>query len=633
MASTIAHEAACRAWALATGCISSVNDGIQSRYGDMLIEWIGGVSPGMCVNMCVRNDIQREGKSWWCDMSCFLAESVDAGLIRIGLGLLGSLVRVDGSSMDLGRVLEVCLHVAQYVYGMDVCMDALGVVGQVMSVDPERMYSRNNGRVVGLFVSRLLTDEEQDEGVLVGGCVCALRAHPVATLGTLKEHVRALKITQERAKTILMACVRHAYGLVAEYEPDVEIPHHGMMSMLEKAVKMLGGLPLVECQNIMQELVLFIPTDVEEAERIREVMARLASQVCVVEGQAPGAKKDMEEGELVLANAPHTSVEGIVPVKVSKTLKIAGLPDSVTTDVVKTTCDAFTGIQYVKREGSCVLVTCTSMPGAVRCYEAMYTRGTQFWAVAGYDGATQVDLCSVGSSLYLLMEGVTDVEQEDAIKRVLGEGGVVAPSSLIPIHVGVVGVILCFESIQDTDGAFACLGGVEEPAKRERDAIDSIDVLEDTQGKKPRLEEYKEKPPEDDALWSGRILRNTQVQCDVHARSFKGKTVIDWPNDIEVNQRVDVQYVCSTLMTSVSEQDVHLAVVYPADEGNAQGLLGFDAYLRGKKRAGVALLPPQRSMKKRTLYLIPVSDHVCISLRIDPREVPSPGIIGMVVDQ
>ena len=563
-------------------------------------------------------------------MSCVLAENVDARLVRVGLGLIGSLVRVDGSRMDLGRVLEVCLHVAQYVYGMDVCMDALAVVGQVVSMDPERMYSRHDGRVVGLFVSRLLTDEEQDEGVVVGGCVCALWAHPVSTLGTLTEHVRTSKVTKERSKACLMACVGHAYGFVAEYEPDVGIPQHGITSVLEKAVKMLGGLPLVECQNIMQELILLIPTGIEEGERIREVMARLASQACVVEGQAPDTMKDMEEGELVLANAPHTSVEGIVPVKVSKTLKIVGLPDYVTTDVVKATCDAFTGIQSVTREGPCVFVTCTSMPGAVRCYEAMYTRGTQFWAAAGYDGATQVDLCSVGSSLYLLMEGVKDVEQEDAIKRVLEEGGVVAPSSLIPIHVGVVGVILCFESIQDTDGAFACLGGVEELGKRERDAID---VLEDNQGKKPRLEEHKEKPVKDGALWSGRILRNTQVQCDVHAKLLKGKTVIDWPNDIEVNQRVDVQYVCSTLMTSVSEQAVHLAVVYPAHEGSEQGLLGFDAYLRGKKRAGVALLPPQRSMKKRTLYLIPVSDHVCISLRIDPREVPSPGIIGMVVDQ
>ena len=49
MASTIGHEAACRAWALASGCISSVNDGIQSTYEDMLIQWIGGVSPGMYV--------------------------------------------------------------------------------------------------------------------------------------------------------------------------------------------------------------------------------------------------------------------------------------------------------------------------------------------------------------------------------------------------------------------------------------------------------------------------------------------------------------------------------------------------------------------------------------------------------
>lgn len=53
MASTIGHEAACRAWALASGCISSINDGMQSTYGDMLIRWIGGVSPGMYVRVCV----------------------------------------------------------------------------------------------------------------------------------------------------------------------------------------------------------------------------------------------------------------------------------------------------------------------------------------------------------------------------------------------------------------------------------------------------------------------------------------------------------------------------------------------------------------------------------------------------
>ena len=93
----------------------------------------------------------------------------------------------------------------------------------------------------------------------------------------------------------------------------------------------------------------------------------------------------------------------------------------------------------------------SSMPGVARCYDAIYTRGAEFWSSVGFDGGPQVDLCSVESSSCIFMQGVKDVEHEDAIARVLEQGGIESPSSLLSLHVGIPGVILCFERAEDAE--------------------------------------------------------------------------------------------------------------------------------------------------------------------------------------
>jgi len=553
--------------------------------------------------------------------------------------MLGSLVKNETHGDDVEfveRVLKACNRViADSSYGMDVCMEGLNTCCIAMSVNPGVLCPLNDGRDVGECVTRLLTG--MDEGVCVEGYVRALGAHPVATLRTLGNLLTDSKITKERGKACLMACMDHAYRYVAEHEPGIGIPYQGMTSVMEQVFGRLQGHFLVECQNIVQEIMGLVPLEAGQGERIREVMARVGCLDTVSPSHDGMMMKDMEEGELFIQNAPDDArmmIEDIVPVRVSKTLKVYDLPETVSCDALRDACDAFTGIQAVTRDEADVYITCTSMPGVARCYEAIYTRGAEFWSSVGFDGVPQVDLCSVESSSCIFMQGVKDVEHEDAIARVLEQGGIESPSSLLSLHVGIPGVILCFERAEDADDAYRYLGGVD--GKRERDEVSP----DDHERKKARTMVQQE-----EEAWSGRVLRNKQLQCAVYARPLKdttngtkkdedGHVGIDWPEDIEVNQRVDVQYVCGTLVSSVPKDAVNVFIVYPQrGEENEKGLVGFDAYLRGKGRAGVASLTPLDGMQKRTLYLIPISDHVCYTLGIDSKELPRVAILGMVVEQ
>lgn len=621
-------------------------------------------------------------------------------LVRVCVRLLGSLVT---DSMDVSRVLRVCVRVVHAwieskemqddSWTVEASLEALDACSRVIAVDPEKLYHTEEGdtmrRAVEYFLDTMimsikhLENGRDHETYVVRGFVTSLGAHPVAALDTLTSLVKSKRIGDSIAKACLMGCVDHAYRFVAEYEPDLAMPREGTTSVLENAVCAFGGLSMADCQRKIQELMVLVPISVEEGSRLHEVIARLTEHVLMMKRAkkkseeelgsmekslgATGkescvneiALKDFEEGEL-LVSAYNTdanknrrvkdNIEGIIPIKVSKTLKVMGLSDSMPTRAVWDACDKFTGVKEVerdKKDRTCMYVTCTSMPGAVRCYEAMFTRGRQFWEDLDdqWNGVPQVDLapCSsqtASTSTFIFMPGVEDVEQEEKIKGILKQANVALPTSLTPLNVGMKGVILSFETAKDAENAFASLGGIEERptsdidvdhAKQSKRDREDVQALEENERKKHRSDEQ--------IVWSGQILRNKQRQCFVHARLVEpahndlrdiDDAPFDWPDNLEVNQRADIKYICNTLISSVPRNNVLPALICPANQESEKGLAGFDAYLRGKNRAGVVFLPEVR-MYKKTLYLVPISDDVCHKLDIDSRNISLPAIIGMIV--
>ena len=537
------------------------------------------------------------------------------------------------------------------------CVEALNGIGRIDGgVLQEDVLSK--------FVAMLMRVEEAEERRK--GFAAALRACPRVSLKILCDMVNRKNIDDIEGKAgecVMASVVDDSMLLVSEYEPDLVM--HGTVtnSVLESSIDRYGDATmLADCQRYMQALMVNI--SVNDTESVKGVMDRLTKRAFqrvklgVADDEVDIDKEvvldDMEEGELLdsvpVIAAPlgveNGSITGIVPKKIVHGIEIRGLPELVDLSVIRADCDKFTGVKDVVRqeEGSVVTVMCTSMPGTVRCYEAMCTRAEAFWSIGGLEKAPKVELAAYSEAVdagmnvkhvHILLPGVEHAEQEDTIKETLREAHIEMPSSLTPLNVGMKGLILSFDKDVSVNMAFACLGGVEEEKeslKRSRDAADTTDEA--------HAKREKRDPPETLGQWSGQIIRNKQLQCSVVAsvadgslssNAYGATEPLEWPQSLEVNQRADVKYLCDTLFPSTDARHKQMILFQPLQEADEKGLDSFDQYLRQKQRAGVVFLPPLSSASQRTMYLIPVTDDVCYRLQINRHRIPWPSMIGIVV--
>lgn len=538
------------------------------------------------------------------------------------------------------------------------CVEALNGIGRIEGGALQE-------HVLSKFMVMLMSLQGAEERRQ--GFIAALRACPGVALKILCDIVNRKDIDSVEKKAgecVMTSVMDDSMLLVSEYEPDLVTHGAVVNSVLESIIDRHGHeTMLAECQRYMQALMVNV--SVNDTESVKRVMDRLTKKVFqrVKLGVADDgvdldkdlALDDMEEGELLdtvpVTAAPrgveNGSIQGIVPKKIVHGIEIHGLPESVDSSVIRDDCDKFTGVKDVVRqkEGSMVTVMCTSMPGTVRCYEAMCTRAEAFWSIGGLEETPQVELASYTRAVeagahvkhvHILLPGVEHAEQEDTIKETLREANIEIPSSLTPVNVGMKGLILSFDNDESVNMAFACLGGVEEEReslKRSRDAADTVDEAN------PKRE--RRGPSETMGQWSGQIIRNKQLQCSVIATIADGSLSShaygapepqEWPQSLEVNQRADVKYLCDTLFPSTDASHKQIALFQPLQEADEKGLNGFDQYLRQKQRAGVVFLPPiAPSTSQRTMYLIPVIDDVCYRLQIDRHKIPWPSMIGIVV--
>jgi hypothetical protein len=596
-------------------------------------------------------------------------------LARATVRLVGSLVEQAGFSDKASAVVDCLTHVvdAYYQQGvmkdsleLSIVLEALNGIQKAISVSPVELYQEQDhiAAWVGDFVERVLTDQDGESEMVKSVFVAAMKAHPYVVLCRLNNVMKSSR----HGKVCFLAAMGHGY-IVSEYEKDISLPSLGLTSVLERAIDNFNGLMMADCQRLVQSIMVLVSLSSEEEKRVHEVVSRMTGKILskkhaaivstdemnqdiqdIVEKQEHGAIPDFEEGELLDSvyksaskNANRNvqdSIEGIVPRRICQSLVVEGIPESADLDEIRRMCDKFSGVKGVSRDAqSAVHVVCTSMPGAVRCFEAMYTRGIKFWScsedlietpvVSFADSESDVPGC------FLLMAGVEHVEQEDKIKEVLKKASCNLPQSLIPINTNVQGVILCFEKDLDARKAYTSLGGVEETnSKRQREVADP----EGRAAKKERWD-VGDSRSKNDIQWTGEILRNKQSQCFVVARpllnsrfSFDPEDQVSWPRALEVNQRADVKYLQQTLFVSKQVQVTSLTYMYPSRPEDASGLQSFNQYLLGKGRAGVVFLPSS-SRGQQTLYLMPLTDNLCYDLGINKNQFVEPCTIGITVNK
>ena len=596
-------------------------------------------------------------------------------LSRATVRLVGSLVEQPGFSEKASTVVDCLTHVvnAYYQQGvavdslqLDIVLEALNGIQKAISVNPVELYKEQDHIAVwvGDFVERVLTDQNGESETVKNVFVAAMKAHPFAVLRGLNNVMK----TARHGKVCFLAAMDHGY-IISEYENDISLPSVGFKSILERSIDNVNGLMMADCQRLVQSIMVLVSLSSEEEKRVHEVVSRMTGKILskkqaaivsihqknqevqgTVKEQEVGAIQDFEEGELLDSvyksaskNANRNvqdSVEGIVPKKICQALVVEGIPESADLDAIRNTCDKYCGVKGVSRDAQCAVhVVCTSMPGAVRCFEAMYTRGIKFWPfsealvetpiVSFADSESDVPCC------FLLMAGVEHVEQEDKIKEVLRKASCTLPQTMIPINTSVQGVILCFEKDLDARKAYTSLGGVEETnPKRQRED-------EDTEGRVAKKERWDvgDARSKNDIQWTGEILRNKQSQCFVVAKPVPNSRLsvgqvdqMNWPRALEVNQRADVKYLQQTLFASKQIKVETLTYLCPSRPEDASGLQSFNQYLLGKGRAGVVFLPPS-SVGQQTLYLIPLTDNLCYDLGLDKNQFAEPCTIGITVNK
>ena len=362
---------------------------------------------------------------------------------------------------------------------------------------------------------------------------------------------------------------------------------------------------------------------------------------------------NFEEGELLVSVTAHDAdmrrrrevkreVVGVVPKAVGCGVVVRGLKTkagdaagdgAITSEFIRQQCDAFAAVKSVCVLGdggdATYVITMTSMVGAVRCFEAMCTRERRFWGKVGdrLVGVPEVSLVEgEGSHTGLLLEGVESIEQEERVKEMLEEKGLKQPNSWVPVGcpgAGVKGVVICFESEQNGLRAFEGLGGApaapapapapapspvseaagtvtappaEDPKKR-----GIAGVEEGSGGGPPKRAKVQSTQPAQSAQSKVvyAVSRNKQIQGNFVVQVLDDGPPFDvnWPETLEASQRVDIKYL-TTLFAS--NPRMRVGALWPAEERDAAGLQGLDAYLRQKGRAGVVVLD-----RRTTIYLIP----------------------------
>lgn len=591
-------------------------------------------------------------------------------------------------------IVEVISSVFGYLRGLRVqFVHATNERGVDASTNPVvDMTQRSIGSAVrGYVKSRYLSPQ---------GYVRAVQLYPAVALQSLLEvcaHEDGLAHSENRTngKACLLACVddRERFGGVIRHAPDVLAAGESEMmsssnSPLESALEVYAYEDVSDCHRMLQQLsVCFELGGLDKGlvggaiERLtRRVLGRKNKEDVAVIMQE--AVENFEEGELLVSVCKSDAdvrrkskgvdqVAGMVPRRIGCGMVVRGLVlgsdgrgspalphgEVIGEELVRRCCDTFAAVKRVmrlKREADVkgidmgsFLVEMTSMPGAVRCYEAMCTRERRFW---GDIGARLVDVPGVemmgpdqGAGYQgLFLEGVESIEQEDLVKEMLDEKSLPRPSSWVPVGAGVKGVVLCFQSEEDGKIVFKGLGGVinddeekfgrfeersqwaaNDPHNGTKRAHNNDDV--DNSSKRARTSPVPPKPSK--TIY--KLLRNRQYQGSFIAEPLDGAGPLDggWPDTLDASQRVDINYLYNSLFPSSS--NLRIGALWPSEESDGDGLRRFDGYLRQKGRAGVVV------MGRRTLYLIPSTPEACTCLGIGKfyGDNPCSAMICVLVDE
>ena len=386
---------------------------------------------------------------------------------------------------------------------------------------------------------------------------------------------------------------------------------------------------------------------------------------------------NFEEGELLVSVTAHDAdmrrrrevkreVVGVVPKAVGCGVVVRGLKTkggdaagdgAITSEFIRQQCDAFAAVKSVSVLGdggdATYVITMTSMVGAVRCFEAMCTRERRFWGKVGNRlvGVPEVSLVEgEGSHTRLLLEGVESIEQEERVKEMLEEKGLKQPNSWVPVGcpgAGVKGVVICFESEHNGLRAFEGLGGapaapapapapspvskaagtVTASAAADPKKRGSAGVEEGSGGGPPKRAKVQSTQPAQSKVYA--VSRNKQIQGNFVVQVLDDGPPFDvnWPKTLEASQRADIKYL-TTLFAS--NPRMRVGALWPAEERDAAGLQGLDAYLRQKGRAGVVVLD-----RRTTIYLIPSTAEGFASVGVGARydEIATRAMLCVMVSE
>ena len=535
------------------------------------------------------------------------------------------------------------------------------------------------------------------------GYVKAVQLHPAAALESLmglyavQDKGVADQDGEDNRKACLLACVdgREVYGGVMRLEPDLLAMGDGAACFsrssstpLESALAEYAYEDIADCHRLLQQLSVCVELDDLERETVRGAIERLTRRVLgrkIKEEDSviiEEAVENFEEGELLVsvckseaevrrnAKGAERDMQALVPRRIGCGVVVRGLlleagtgsasdVEAVSEEVVRRQCDAFAAVKRVALEvgdgnddasdrGNYV-VEMTSMPGAMRCYEAMCTRERRFWGEIGARlvGVPRVEMMGVNrDAAYggLFLEGVESIEQEDRVKEILEEKGLPLPGNWVPVGAGVKGVVLCFQREEDGNRVYEGLGGIVKTGdtsdkRKVRDAGgaagDAFCCREDGENegahngaKRARTDGRAATPPPTPSNRIYKVLRNRQYQGSfyVEALDGAGPLDVDWPGTLDASQRVDTKYLYDSLFPSFPR--LRVGALRPIHDQDKDGLRKLDGYLRQKGRAGVVVLV------RRTLYLIPPTLEACSCLRVSEAFArdPSNAMVCVVVD-
>lgn len=529
------------------------------------------------------------------------------------------------------------------------------------------------------------------------GFVKAVQLHPAVALESLlglyadQDKSQRSGDGEDRRKACLLACIdgREVYGGVMRHAPDLLAIgdkagcfSRSSLTPLESSLAQYAYENIADCHRVLQQLSACVELDEGQKGMVGGAIELLTRRVLERKGKEDDpmiieeAVENFEEGELLVsvckseadvrrkAAGPKQEVQALVPRCIGCGVVVRGLllepnggsgseVEAVGEEVVRRQCDAFAAVKRVTLEGGDdgegiesrgnFLVEMTSMPGAMRCYEAMCLRERRFWGEIGprLVGVPQVEMMGVDrGAAYrgLFFEGVESIEQEDRLKEILGEKGLPLPGSLVPVGAGVKGVVLCFQKEEDAKRVYEGLDGKVEAedtsdGRRKREAGDAPGEAEGEEppsgAKRARTDRQAETQAPAHPQTIYKILRNRQYQGSFHLEILDGagRLDVDWPSTLDASQRVDIRYLYKSLTAPSSR--LRVGALWPIDDEDKDGLRKLDGYLRQKGRAGVVVLG------RRTLYLIPPTTEACACLRVKEfyGRDPSSAMICAVVDE